>query len=89
MTKASKKTETKTNKSPRDLRKSAGWSLEKAAALAGVAGHTARTYEANPAAVSEASRAKLNKLYDFLAGCDATKGPLPAPAPHPTNTGRA
>jgi hypothetical protein len=47
----------------RAARKAARCSLDRAAALAGVSTPTARVWEADPSAVSEESRAKLEAFY--------------------------
>lgn len=66
--------ENSSSPSPRQSRQAAGWSLEKAAVTAGVSIHSARLYEASPAAVTDKNRAKLDRVYADLAA-------LAAPAP--------
>jgi len=47
----------------RAKRKAAGWSLAKAAVIAGVSEPTARVWEANPGGVTEESQRKLEPVY--------------------------
>jgi transcriptional regulator with XRE-family HTH domain len=49
--------------SPREARQAAGWSLDKAAAYAGVSTPTARAYELSRDAVKPAKRAALDRIY--------------------------
>ncbi|MCE7892307.1 MAG: XRE family transcriptional regulator [Sorangiineae bacterium PRO1] len=49
--------------SPRDLRKTIGYSIERTAVAAGVTSPTVRLYEANRQAVTEKTRRKLDALY--------------------------
>ncbi len=55
------------NPSPKEIRLTAGMSIERAAVAAGVTSPTLRLFEANPAAPSRASRAKLESFYKRLA----------------------
>lgn len=53
--------------SPKEIRTRAGMSIERAAVAAGVTSPTLRLFEANTAAPSQASRAKLEAFYATLA----------------------
>ncbi len=55
------------NPSPKEIRLTAGMSIERAAVAAGVTSPTLRLFEANPNAPSRASRAKLESFYQRLA----------------------
>lgn len=56
-------------KSPKEIRRAVGLSLEKLAARANVCGPTARIYEIDPQAVKdERKRAALAREYASLAG---------------------
>jgi transcriptional regulator with XRE-family HTH domain len=52
---------------PRDIRKRAGWSQDRAAVMAGVSAPTVRLYEANRDAVTPEKRAPLDRIYAQLA----------------------
>lgn len=53
-------------RSPKEIRLAAGLSIERAAVAAGVTSPTLRLFEANTAAPSPASRAKLEAFYADL-----------------------
>lgn len=48
---------------PKEIRRANGWSMSRAAALAGVSETVVRVYEANPDAVSPLSRQALDRVY--------------------------
>ena len=63
------------NPSPKEIRLTAGMSIERAAVAAGVTSPTLRLFEANPTAPSRASRAKLENFYRRLASLSPTSTP--------------
>lgn len=65
---------------PKEIRNRAGLSIERAAVAAGVTSPTLRLYEANIAAPSQASRAKLEAFYATLAARVATESTTNPPA---------